>query len=426
MKADLYIKHIGQLATCKPGNPGPVTGSDLDYVEIIENGAVACLDDEIVAVGTTAELDRQVNPVNRAVIIDAPGKVVTPGLVDPHTHPVFAKTREDEFEMRNLGKSYMEIAAAGGGIRNSTRVLRETSKHVLYDSAIKYLNLFLQYGTTTIEAKSGYGLTTEDEIKQLEVIQMLSENHPLDLVPTFLGAHEIPDEYRDNKSGYVDLIINEMLPQVAERNLAVFSDIFCEKDVFELEESERIQLAAKEHGLRLKFHADEIVNLGGAQLAARLGAVSADHLVYISEEGINAMARAGTFAVLLPGTSFYLDLRDYAPARRMIEAGVPLALSTDFNPGSSVTVSLQMIMTLAANKLKMKANEILNAVTINSAHALLLGDKIGSIEVGKKADILIWKVANLRQIPYFYGVNQVEMTIKKGRVVWDKDGTKKG
>jgi imidazolonepropionase len=426
MKADLYIKHIGQLATCKPGNPGPVTGSDLDYVEIIENGAVACLDDEIVAVGATAELDRQVNPINRAVIIDAPGKVVTPGLVDPHTHPVFAKTREDEFEMRNLGKSYMEIAAAGGGIRNSTRVLRETSKHVLYDSAIKYLNLFLQYGTTTIEAKSGYGLTTEDEIKQLEVIQMLSENHPLDLVPTFLGAHEIPDEYRDNKSGYVDLIINEMLPQVAERNLAVFSDIFCEKDVFELEESERIQLAAKEHGLHLKFHADEIVNLGGAQLAARLGAVSADHLVYISEEGINAMAQAGTFAVLLPGTSFYLDLRDYAPARRMIKTGVPLALSTDFNPGSSVTVSLQMIMTLAANKLKMKANEILNAVTINSAHALLLGDKIGSIEVGKKADILIWKVANLRQIPYFYGVNQVEMTIKNGRVVWDKDGTKKG
>jgi imidazolonepropionase len=426
VKADLYIKHIGQLATCKPRNPGPVTGSDLDYVEIIENGAIACLDDEIVAVGTTAELDRQVNPVNRAVIIDAPGKVVTPGLVDPHTHPVFAKTREDEFEMRNLGKSYMEIAAAGGGIRNSTRALRETSKHVLYDNAIKYLNLFLQYGTTTIEAKSGYGLTTEDEIKQLEVIQMLSENHPLDLVPTFLGAHEIPDEYREDKNGYVDLIINEMLPQVAERNLAVFSDIFCEKDVFELEDSERIQLAAREHGLHLKFHADEIVNLGGAQLAAKLGAVSADHLVYISEEGIDAMAQAGTFAVLLPGTSFYLDLRDYAPARQMIEAGVPIALSTDFNPGSSVTISLQMIMTLAANKLKMKANEILNAVTINSAHALLQGDRIGSIEAGKKADILIWKAANLRQIPYFYGVNQVDMTIKNGRVVWDKDGTKKG
>jgi imidazolonepropionase len=403
-----------------------VTGSELDYVEVIENGAVACLDDEIVAVGTTAELERQVNPVNRALIIDAPGKVVTPGLVDPHTHPVFAKTREDEFEMRNLGKSYMEIAAAGGGIRNSTRALRETSKNELYDNAIKYLNLFLQYGTTTIEAKSGYGLTIEDEIKQLEVIQMLSENHPLDLVPTFLGAHEIPDEYREVKNGYIDLIINEMLPRVAERNLAVFSDIFCEKDVFELEDSERIQLAAREHGLHLKFHADEIVNLGGAQLAAKLGAVSADHLVYISEEGISAMARKGTFAVLLPGTSFYLDLKDYAPARRMIEAGVPIALSTDFNPGSSATVSLQIIMTLAANKLKMKANEILNAVTINSAHALLLGDKIGSIEVGKRADILIWKTSNLRQIPYFFGVNQVDKTIKGGRVVWDKDGTKKG
>lgn len=425
MKADLYIRHIGQLATCKPRNPGPLVGSDLDYVEIIENGAVACLEGEIVAVGTTPELERQVSPINRAVIIDAPGKVVTPGMIDPHTHPIFAKTREDEFEMRNLGKSYMEIAAAGGGIRNSTRALREASKDVLYDNACKYLDRFMQYGTTTIEAKSGYGLTTADEIKQLEVIQMLTENHPIDLVPTFLGAHEIPDEYRENKTGYIDLIINDMLPQVAERNLAVFSDIFCEKGVFEVEESERIQTAAKEHGLHLKFHADEIVNLGGAQLAARLGAVSADHLVYISDEGIEAMAQAGTIAVLLPGTSFYLDLKAYAPARRMIEARVPVALSTDFNPGSSFTTSLQIIMTLAANKLKMKAGEILNAVTINSAYAILQADKIGSIEVGKRADILVWNVSNIRQIPYNYGGNQVAVTIIGGRVVWSKDGTKK-
>ncbi|HDS01493.1 MAG TPA: imidazolonepropionase [candidate division Zixibacteria bacterium] len=425
MKADLYIRHIGQLATCRPPDGKlPLKGSGMNQLEIIENGALACLAGEIILVGTTADVDRQIDLVNRAVVIDADDKVVTPGLIDPHTHPVFAKTREDEFEMRNMGKSYMEIAQAGGGIRNSTRALRETSKDALYDNAKKYLDLFLQYGTTTIEAKSGYGLTTQDEIKQLEVIQMLSENHALDLIPTFLGAHEIPDEYRDDKDAYVELIINEMIPVVAERNLAVFSDVFCEKGVFELEESERIQVAAKEHGLELKFHADEIVNLGGAQLAAKLGAVSADHLVYISEEGIAAMAEAGTMAVMLPGTSFYLDLRDYAPARRMIEAGVPLALSTDFNPGSSATVSLQMIMTLAGNKLKMSTNEIINAVTINSACALKQEKNIGSIEPGKKADIVVWNVSNLKQLPYFYAINQVEKTIKNGRVVYDSQGTK--
>ena len=425
MKADLYIRHIGQLATCRPPDGKlPLTGSRLNQLEIIENGAIACLAGEIILVGTTAEVDRQINLVNRAVVIDADDKVVTPGLIDPHTHPVFARTREDEFEMRNMGKSYMEIAEAGGGIRNSTRALRETSKDALYDNSRKYLDLFLQYGTTTIEAKSGYGLTTEDEIKQLEVIQMLSENHALDLIPTFLGAHEIPDEYRDDKNAYVELIINEMIPMVAERNLAVFSDVFCEKGVFELEESEKIQMAAKEHGLGLKFHADEIVNLGGAQLAAKLGAVSADHLVYISDEGIAAMAEAGTMAVMLPGTSFYLDLRDYAPARRMIEAGVPLALSTDFNPGSSVTVSLQMIMTLAGNKLKMTTNEIINAVTINSACALKQEKNIGSIEPGKKADIVIWNAANIKQLPYFYAINQVEKTIKNGKIVYDSQGTK--
>lgn len=425
MKADLYIRHIGRLITCRPQSGSlPLTGSSLNQLEIIENGAIACLGDEIIAVGSSVEVDRQISLVNRALVIDAVNQVVTPGLVDPHTHPVFAKTREDEFEMRNMGKTYMEIAAAGGGIRNSARVLRETPKETLYENARKYLDLFIQHGTTTIEAKSGYGLTTKDEIKQLEVIQMLSENHPLDLIPTFLGAHEIPDEYRDNKSGYVDLIINEMIPQVSERNLAIFSDIFCEKDVFELEESEKIQSAARDHGLDLKFHADEIVNLGGAELAAKMGAVSADHLVFISDEGIDAMARAGTVAVLLPGTSFYLDLGEYAPARKMIQTGVPIALSTDFNPGSSATVSLQMIMTLAGNKLKMATNEIINAMTINSAFAIKQEQRVGSIEIGKKADIVIWKADNPRQLPYFYGLNQVDKTIKNGRLVYDSKGTK--
>jgi imidazolonepropionase len=424
MKANLYIKNIGYLLTCRPAGSLPLTGNNLGKLEIIEDGALACAGDKIVGAGKTAELDQKIELSDKCRIIDARGRVVTPGLVDPHTHPVFAKTREDEFEMRNLGKSYMEIAEAGGGIRNSTRVLRETPKDKLYENSLKYLDKFLQYGTTTIEAKSGYGLTTADEIKQLEVIRDLNQNHALDLVPTFLGAHEVPDEYRQDKSGYIDLIVNEMIPAVAEAELAVFSDVFCEKGVFELAESETIQSAAKEHGLMLKFHADEIVNLGGAQLAARLGAVSADHLVYISEEGIEAMARANTIAVLLPGTSFYLDLGDYAPARRMVEAGVPIALSTDFNPGSSVTVSLQMIMTLAANKLKLTASEILNAVTINSACALKIEDKVGSLEPGKQADILIWEAENVRQLPYFYGLNQVLVTIKNGRIVYEVAGTK--
>jgi len=422
MKTDLYIKNISQLVTCRHDKV-PVIGKNLNNLEIIIDGAVACADDKIIAIGSGSEVESKVELKPDTVVIDASDKVVTPGLVDPHTHPVFAKTREDEFEMRNMGKSYMEIAAAGGGIRNSSRVLRETSEEKLYTQAINYMDLFLQYGTTTIEAKSGYGLTTEDEIKQLEVIRRLNDNHVLDLIPTFLGAHEIPDEYRDNKDDYVNLLIEEMIPRITESKLAVFSDIFCEKGVFELEDSEKIQTAAKQAGLELKFHADEIVNLGGAELAARLGAVSADHLVYISDKGIQAMAETGTIAVFLPGTSFYLDLKNYAPARKMIETGVPIALSTDFNPGSSATVSLQMIMTLAGNKLKMTTNEIINAVTINSACALLQNDRIGSLEVGKNADMVVWNLINYKQIPYFYGVNQVYKTVKNGKIVWENHGT---
>ncbi|MCK4655396.1 MAG: imidazolonepropionase, partial [candidate division Zixibacteria bacterium] len=352
----------------------------------------------------------------RTRIFDAEKRIVTPGLIDPHTHPVFAATREEEFEMRNLGKSYMEIAKAGGGIRNSVRKLREAPKETLFENGKKYLDMMMRYGTTTIEAKSGYGLSTESEIKQLEVIEMLADNHPMDVVPTFLGAHEIPDEFRDNKAGYIDLLINEMIPTVAERKLATFSDIFCEKDVFEIDDSERIQTAAKEHGFKLKFHADEIVGIGGAELAAKLGAVSADHLDDISDNGISAMAHAGTIAVLLPGTVHFLDMRKRPPARKMIERGVPVALATDFNPGSSATVSLQMIMNLAAVMLKMTAAEITNCVTINSACALDIDGRVGSIETGKQADFVIWNADNIKQMPYLYGCNLVDKVVKNGRL----------
>jgi imidazolonepropionase len=417
MQADLLITNIGQLVTCRPESQGPLTGSDLGHLEVIQDGAVAALDGKIVAVGTRRELDEQAELPNNCQTIDAKGRVVTPGLVDPHTHPVFAVTREDEFEMRNQGKSYMEIAEAGGGIRNSVRRLREASKENLYYNAARYLDYMLGCGTTTIEAKSGYGLSTESEIKQLEVIRDLGRNHVIDIVPTFLGAHEIPDEFRDDKEAYVRLLIDEMIPEVASSELAVFCDIFCEKNVFEIEDSEKIMAAAKEHGFALKFHADEIVGIGGAELAAKLGAVSADHLDVISDAGISAMADAGTIGVLLPGTIHFLDMKSKPPARKMIEAGVPLALATDFNPGSSATVSLQMIMNLAAVRLKMTAAEIINCVTINSAHALLVADRVGSIETGKQADLVIWDTDNYKQLPYFYGFNLVDRVIKRGRVV---------
>lgn len=417
MQADLLIRNIKQLLTSRRKGTGPLVGSDLDQLDIIEDAAVASHKGRIVAVGKNDVVERSTELTDSGKVITAKENVVTPGLIDPHTHPVFATTREDEFEMRNLGKSYMEIAEAGGGIRNSVRKLRETPKDKLFENAMRYLDLMIQHGTTTIEAKSGYGLSTESEIKQLEVIRELGEKHAIGLVPTFLGAHEIPDEYRDNREGYIRLLIDEMIPEVARRKLAVFSDVFCEKNVFEIEDSERIQLVAREHGLELKFHADEIVGIGGAELAAKLGAVSADHLDVISDSGISEMAKSGTIAVLLPGTVHFLDMKTRPPARKMIEAGVPVALATDFNPGSSATPTLQIIMNFAATMLKMTAAEIIHCVTINSACALLIDQKLGSIEVGKQADLVIWDAESYRQIPYFYGINQVRHVVKNGEQI---------
>jgi len=417
MTADLIIKNIGQLVTCRSDGALPLKGERLAELEIIENGAVVCNNGKIEAVIDSGEIDSSVEFAPDANVVDARGRVVTPGLIDPHTHPVFATTREEEFEMRNLGKSYMEIAKAGGGIRNSVRKLREASKEQLYSNATRFLDLMLEYGTTTIEAKSGYGLSTESEIKQLEVIKELSDNHAMDIVPTFLGAHEIPDEYREDKQAYVDLLINEMIPEVAERKLAVFCDIFCEKDVFEIAESEKILNAAKEHGFKIKLHADEIAPIGGAQLAASVGAISADHLDVISESGIEEMAKAGTIGVLLPGTVHFLDMKNRPPARQMINSGMALAMATDFNPGSCATLSQQMIMNLGAVMLKLTTAEIINCVTINAACALSVEERVGSIETGKQADMVIWDVDNYRQLPYLFGINLAGTVIKKGRIV---------
>jgi len=414
-KATLLITNIGQLITME--GPIPRVGDQMNDLGLIKNGGVAVAGEEILAVGESAYVERKVDLAEGCIAIDANGAVVTPGFIDPHTHPVFSKTREDEFENRIMGKTYMEIAEAGGGIRASVRDLRETSKAILTKKTIERLDTMLSYGTTTIEAKSGYGLSTEAEIKSLEIINNLNETHPVDLIPTFLGAHEVPDEYRNKREDYIDLLINEMIPKVAKEKLAVFCDIFCEEGVFDIEESRKIMSAAKKAGLKLKFHADELGSSGGAELAAELGAVSADHLVYISDKGIKAMAEAGTIAVLLPGTCFSLGLKDYAPARKMIESGVVVSLSTDCNPGSSFTESLPMIITLAGLNYKMTAAESISAVTVNAACAVDMGGKIGMLRDGLPADLVLWKIHDYREIPYHYGVNLVHNVIKKGKIV---------
>jgi len=386
-------------------------------IGLIENGGVAVAGEEILAVGKSDEVQGRAPLAEGCTVIDAAGAVVTPGLIDPHTHPVFSMTREKEFEMRLQGKSYMEIAQSGGGIRASVRDLRTSSLDVLTKETKKRLDRMLHHGITTIEAKSGYGLSTESEMKQLEIIRDLNLAHPVDLVPTFLGAHEVPDEYRDKRSQYVDLIINEMIPAVVRDNLAEFSDIFCEEGVFDVEESRKIQKAALDAGLKLKFHADELKSTGGAELAASLNAVSADHLVYISDSGIKAMAAAGTAAVLLPGTTFSLGGKQYAPARHMIEAGVVVALSTDCNPGSSYTESLPFILSLAALEMKLTAAEALCAVTVNAACAIDRGGEIGMLEEGLPGDLVIWDMSDYRELPYHYAVNLAKKVVKRGKVV---------
>ena len=414
--ADLLIKNAKQLL-----NP-ILDSSNNSKLQIIENGSIACFQGKIVISGSTAEILDQIILIENATVIDATGKVVAPGFVDPHTHPIFFGTRENEFEMRVQGKSYREIAEVGGGIRYSVRQLRTASKEQLIQHALPHLDRFIQYGTTTIEAKSGYGLSLEDEIKSLEVIQELNRIHPIDLIPTFLGAHEIPDEYRHGREQYIELIIKEMIPQVAERKLAEFCDIFCEEHVFNLQESEKILTAALEYGFKIKIHADQLTASGGAELAAKLAAVSADHLDYISSEAVEKLKLAGTTPVLLPGAVFFLGLQRYAPARKMIDAGLPIALATDFNPGSCMTESMPLMMTLGCVYMKMLPEEVWLATTIHAAQAVSRTDTIGSLNSGAKADIVIWNIPNHKYLPYHFGVNLVDQVIKSGKSVWQNQG----
>ncbi len=352
--------------------------------------------------------------------INCRGLTLLPGFVDAHTHPVFYNTREEEFIMRVRGKSYEEIAAAGGGIRNSVRKFRQAGKEEIKELTRARIHTFLEYGTTTIEAKSGYGLSTADELKSLEIIRELNEEQYLEMVPTFLGAHEIPDAYQSRRGEYIDLLCNEMIPKVAEENLARFCDVFCEKGVFTVEESRRILECGKGYGLKPKLHADELYPFGGAELSAEVGAISADHLLEISDEGIARMKEENVLAVLLPGTTFFLGKDRYAPARKMLEAGLDVAIATDFNPGSSTTQNMQLMWTISALKMKMLPGEILWAVTRSAARAIQMEDVVGSIEEGMQADFVLLDIPNLNYLPYHYGVNHTVMTIKKGHIVYRK------
>lgn len=388
------------------------SGAAMKELQDIARGTVLIIDGTIAAVGPSHSV-----AVPREVeVIDAQGRLVTPGLVDPHTHLVHAGSREHEVPLKLAGASYMEIHRAGGGIASTVRATRKASDQELLGQAREAALQMLAYGVTTVESKSGYGLSTEQEIRMLEVAHQLADQVPLDVVHTFLGAHSIPEEYRDRPEAYVQLVIEEMLPRVAELGLARFCDVFCEQGVFDVEQSRRILKSASELGFRLKLHADEIESIGGAELAAELGAVSADHLMAASDAGLKAMAQAGVIAVLLPGTSFYLR-KQYARARRMIVEGVPVALATDFNPGSCPSENLQFIMNLAYLYLGMYPAEILTATTLNAAYAVGCGRQLGSLTVGKQGDVVIWNAENLEYLVYRFGRNHVCRVVKRGKLV---------
>lgn len=352
-------------------------------------------------------------------MIDAGGRVVMPGFVDAHTHPVFAGTRAGEFEERSSGVTYQEIAARGGGIKSTVRATREATLDQLVERGKRYANWFLRCGTTTVEAKSGYGLTLEDELKILRAIKRLDQETSLRYVPTFLGAHDIPLEYQSRRDDYISLLIDEMIPRVTEEKLAEYCDVFCEEKVFSTDESWKILSAARCHGLGLRMHADQLSLSGGAKLAAELSTVTADHLEHVDAEGIAALKSAGVQPVLLPGSVYALSSSRYPPARDMIDAGLGVVLATDFNPGSSPTPSMPMVLSLASTQMKMTPAEGITAATVNAAYSLNRGDQIGSLEAGKIADFVIHDCGDFREIPYFFGVEHPWRVYTGGRVTAD-------
>jgi imidazolonepropionase len=397
----LAVVNCSQIVTLA-GPARPRVGPELRELGIITRGGMLVRDGRIEKVGNTDEIEPLVNADTE--VVDARGQVLMPGFVDAHTHPVFSGTRVEEFEERSKGATYQEIAARGGGIQFTVNATRAAYEEVLAYEAWRYSEWFLRSGTTTIEAKSGYGLSLEDELKILRVIKRLGESTPLRYVPTFLGAHSVPPEYRARREQYVSLIIDEMLPAVAQEKLAEFCDVFCEDKVFTTDEAWKILSAARCHGLGLRIHADQLSLSGGAQLAAELGTVTADHLEHTDADGIAALKRANVQPVLLPGSVYALGSSRYPAAREMIDAGLAVVLATDFNPGSSPTPSIPMVLSLAATHMKMTPSEAITATTINAAYTLNRGHEIGSLESGKIADFVIHAGQDYRELAYFFGI----------------------
>ncbi len=422
---DLIIHSASQLCVIPQTNK-PLRGQDLCELGIIKDGAIAVTDGKIVAVGETAVIQQA---YQAQTTIDASGRAVCPGFVDPHTHTVYGGDRAHEFEMRIQGSTYVEIMAAGGGIVSTMQHTRDASVAELVASARRRLDEMLKLGSTTVEIKTGYGLDLATELKMLEVIATLDQTHPCDLVPTFLGAHTLPPEFKENPEGYVALVLDEMIPAVAnwyqnshfaQNNVPMFIDVFCEDHAFTLEQSRRILQAGIDAGLQAKIHADQFTDLGSVPMAIELGAISVDHLDVTGEKDIQLLAQSNTIATPLPAVNFNLGMTEYANARAMVDAGAILALSTDINPGSAPCLSMPMVMAIACRFQKLLPAEALNASTINAAHAIGLGHKFGSLEVGKQADILILKEADYRHLAYFFGHNPVKMVIKAGKIMVDK------
>ena len=416
---NLIIKNASQVVTCS-GFAGK-RGREMNDLHVIEGGTVVVTDGRISHVLRAGEP----LPVDEAgyTVIDAMGKALLPGFVDPHTHFVFGGYREEEFSWRMRGDSYMEIMNRGGGIVNTTRATREASEDELFEVGRRRLDAMLRLGITTVEGKSGYGLDRDTEMKQLRVMRRLNEAHPADIVSTFMGAHATPAEWKGREDEFIDFNIREMFPLVAKEGLAEFADIFCEKDVFTIEQSRRYLQAAREQGFKLKIHADEIVQFGGAELAGELHCISADHLLQASDAGIRAMADAGVVATLLPLTAFSLR-ETFARGREMIDAGCMVALATDLNPGSSFSASVPLLFALACIYMKLSPEEAVTAFTINSAAAIDRADRIGSIDVGKQGDLVLLQFPSYKFLPYHVGMNIVDTVIKQGEVVVKNGETK--
>jgi imidazolonepropionase len=417
MKGNMIIKNASQLVTCSGFNAKQ--GRAMSDLHVIDDGAVVIENGVITAVGKTREVLKKFDETGFNTI-DATGKAVLPGFIDSHTHFVFGGYRAEEFSWRLRGENYMEIMNRGGGIAATVKATREASREALIESGRKRLDSMLSFGVTTVEGKSGYGLDEETEIKQLEAMEELDRLHPVDVVRTFLGAHAVPVDFQGREDKFIDYMTDDVMPQIANRNLAEFCDVFCEKGVFSVEQAKRLLIKAKELGFKLKIHADEISPLGGTELAAELGAVSADHLLHASDKGIAELAEGDIVATLLPGTAFSLK-ESYARGRYIIDQNCAVALATDFNPGSCFTESIPLIFVLATLYMGITIEEAITALTINGAAAVDRANWIGSIDVGKTGDVIILEFPSYKYIPYHIGVSCVEKVIKNGNLVFDKE-----